>query len=142
MKFTSLARPIDLTYKTNLIIVLLTLAMSAIHSLSAGFTIFLSWAIAREVNYKNEIISFVPVFVSMYIIYLYGPANNLVLFGILLLFRLFSNTNTTEVLKTDYFIVFAFCAIAMFTISNNILATSFVVVTTIATTYPYQKFIK
>ncbi|MGK7393362.1 MAG: hypothetical protein ACNS62_02275 [Candidatus Cyclobacteriaceae bacterium M3_2C_046] len=109
--FSSLARPLDIKNKTNLYILILTLFTivagtfikmpegiailnSFLWSLSAGFMVFISWAISRELDPDYPIAAFISVgIVGLAIIFIQElyPDFLLLLF-LLLVFRLINRT--------------------------------------------------
>jgi len=109
-KLTTIGRPIDLRYPTNLAIVLLTLVMFAAgiwtmtmrgesfvasvpHSLAWAGTVFLSWALAREVDPDRWYSAFFAAAGGFIAASMYAPPPLLAIFWFLLALR-FINRST------------------------------------------------
>jgi len=98
-------RGIDFSYKTNILIVVIFVILFFTKGFSIGVSVFLSWAIAREIDYKNDWSAFLGLPVGYYLIVNYRPASNLALITILLFLRLFSKTGKINPTILDYSLV-------------------------------------
>ena len=108
-RVTSIGRPVDLRYPTNLVIFILSMGVAAggilyrllAHELllqsgkwglKAGFTVFLAWAICRELDPDNDVAAFVGAGLTVFGVLLWGFPSFLVLFWLLLIIRVVNRT--------------------------------------------------
>lgn len=121
---TALARPIDLNYPTNKAIVLLSLLVLAASTLvwlatgqglpgsvwrglSAGLAVFLSWALARELDPEYDLSAFVTAgFALLGLIFFDGP-EIIVLLWILLVTRVVNRTSGLPARLLDSLVLLA-----------------------------------
>lgn len=94
---STVARPLDPTYPTNLAITFVTAVTAvtgggyrwligetwldaAVWGLLAGIAVFLTWAIGREIDPDHEWCAFVGVFITAVGLFVFGLASLIVLF--------------------------------------------------------------
>ncbi|WP_135611535.1 hypothetical protein [Methanococcoides sp. AM1] len=104
-RITSINRPVDPDYPTNRLMIWIsaivlvagslfhlslnnTTSASIIYGITAGISVFLVWAISREVDPDHEIAAFVPVILSFVPVMVFGIHPVLPLFWLLLLLRI------------------------------------------------------
>lgn len=105
-RFSALGRPLDFHYKTNLVISIITAASiaasfllfllyesnsfldSVIDAVRFGLSLFLSWALAREIDPDNDLSAFPAVAVTFGWLFFFSFPNLLFLFWSLLILRL------------------------------------------------------
>ena len=102
---TSLGRPIDPSYRTNRAIAILTVVVVAVSTsvqlltgegwlesiawgLSAGFSVFFAWALARELDPQHDLSAFVGSVLMLVGLGVYGPPELLPLLWMLLTLRI------------------------------------------------------
>ncbi len=121
-KISALARPIDLNYPTNLLIVLITLgtflvitifqfALSTplLTALGTGATtaiaVFLSWALTREIDPAHDWSAFVPLPITLIAALVLGAPALLTLFFLLLSSRVLNQTTGGQATSFDSFLL-------------------------------------
>lgn len=140
-RYTSLIRPIDLTYKTNLAIVVISIIFGFLFADgSIALNTFFAWALAREIDYKNELGAFLSLPLIFVFANSHGAGNNFILFSLLLLLRLFSQTNTVAVKSWDYFIAFGALAVATTTLTGIPTQTLRIIGATVLGVLTYRAF--
>jgi hypothetical protein len=112
-RLTSINRPLDPNYPTNRLIILIgvvvliisslfhfsannTASTSIIYGTKAGISIFLVWAISREVDPDREIAAFVPVILSLIPVMIYGMQPLLALYWLLLVLRIVNRSTGSK----------------------------------------------
>ena len=108
-RVTSIGRPVDLRYPTNRAIFILSFAVAAGGTLyrllghkqllqsaqwgfKAGFTVFLAWALCRELDPDNDLAAFVGAGLTVFGVLLWGFPSFLVLFWLLVIIRVVNRT--------------------------------------------------
>ncbi|WP_406656393.1 hypothetical protein V7O62_11100 [Methanolobus sp. ZRKC2] len=121
-KITSLTRPLDLSDKGNLLIVLITaiifLTSTAHHYIFTGkitiaffagievsLIIFLTWAISRELDPDHAFSAFVPVIFVLIIILLFGANSILPMLWIIMILRTINRTTGSMASIPDILII-------------------------------------
>jgi hypothetical protein len=106
---TAIGRPIDLNYPTNRAIAALTIVVivggtifrllagvewiqSALWGIAAGFAVFLTWALGRELDPDHDLSAFVAAGLSLIGLLVFNPPNLSVLFWVLVLVRIVNHT--------------------------------------------------
>ncbi|SES87280.1 hypothetical protein SAMN04488587_1393 [Methanococcoides vulcani] len=104
-RISSIGRPLDPGYPTNRLMIRIsaivlvaaslfhlslnnTISISIIYGITAGISVFLVWAISREIDPDHEIAAFVPVILSFIPVILFGIHPVLPLLWLLLLLRI------------------------------------------------------
>lgn len=107
--FSALARPMDLKYSTNRAILILMAAINVlfffvhwasgvmawealVYAFQAGISVFLAWAIGRELDPDHGLTAFVSAALMLALLFLFPLPNLLALFWLLLLVRLLNRT--------------------------------------------------
>lgn len=122
----TLGRKIDINYKTNKIILIVSLLVSIVgyfmtrdikSALYIGVGTFITWALAREVDPKHEYSAFVAAGISLINLFYYNGISLLDFLWILLLLRLITGITGREITIVDTLIVFGLTV--FLTISNK-----------------------
>ncbi|MEL4304385.1 hypothetical protein [Methanococcoides sp. LMO-2] len=112
-RITSINRSLDPDYPTNRLILLICLIViiisslfnfasnkdviaAAIYGLKAGISVFLVWAISREIDPDHEIAAFVPVILSLIPAMIYGIQPLLAMYWILLISRIVNRSTGSK----------------------------------------------
>jgi hypothetical protein len=112
-RITSINRPLDPNYPTNRLILLIStivvvitslfqlasnsdLLTAAVYGTKAGLSVFLVWAISREIEPDHEIAAFVPVILSLIPVMVYGMHPLLVLYWFLLISRIVNRSTGSK----------------------------------------------
>ncbi|AKB85334.1 hypothetical protein [Methanococcoides methylutens] len=112
-RITSINRPLDPDYPTNRLILLICLIVliisslfhfasnkdviaAAIYGLKAGISVFLVWAISREIDPDHEIAAFAPVLLSLIPAMIYGMQPLLALYWLLLILRIVNRSTGSK----------------------------------------------
>ncbi|MEG0267194.1 MAG: hypothetical protein RR439_01635 [Carnobacterium sp.] len=110
----TLGRKIDFSYKTNKIIAVLSLLVVAtgwvltgklLDGVYIGVGVFLTWALSRELDPKQEYSAFLAVAFSLLNLFYYENIQLLVIFWILLLMRIVNGMTGKELTIVDIFLV-------------------------------------
>ena len=113
----TLVRKVDFNYTTNRIILVFSIITGIIGyfmtgSLSSGISlagsIFLTWALTREVDPKHEYSAFLSAALSLVNLFYFESLNLLVLFWIILLLRMISGVCGKSLTLVDFIVVFGF----------------------------------
>ncbi len=131
-KFSALGRPLNFSYKTNLIIALITgvsiigaflffliyesvpFFEAALNAFYFGISIFLSWAICREIDPDNNLSAFLSVIITFIFLMFYSGQELLILFWLLLTLRLINQVVGKEATIFDLIILLGFAAFFSF----------------------------
>lgn len=125
----TLGRKIDIHYKTNKIIIIisaLTMALAFAFtrniktSLYIGLGTFLAWALAREVDPKHEYSAFIGTAISLVNIFYYESIDLLVLLLILLVLRLLNGISGKEITLLDLIVVLGLSTFVSLSKNNSI----------------------
>lgn len=109
LSYTSLVRVVDPRYPTNLAILVLSilaggvqfgftiaqgsdLLTSLTNAIPIGLTVFLTWAVAREIDPEHELSAFLGLALAIPGYYLFNPPDLLAVFMMLLLIRIINRT--------------------------------------------------
>ncbi|WP_440951720.1 hypothetical protein [Methanococcoides sp. FTZ1] len=112
-RITSINRPLDPNYPTNRLILLTGLIViivtslfhfslngpsitSIIYGTKAGITVFLVWAISREVDPDHETAAFVPVILSLVPVIFFGMNPLLAMYWLLLISRIVNRSTGSK----------------------------------------------
>lgn len=125
----TLGRKIDLRYKSNLIIVILTLFTAAtgwlstgslLSGLAIGGGVFSTWALSREVDPKNEYSAFAAAAISLLLLVYYDTIQFLVIAWLLLLLRMTIGISGKRLTSIDIASVLALTILLSFNQENSI----------------------
>lgn len=132
----TLGRKIDMTYKTNKWIAIISFTVAIIgiiitrklaSGLSIGLGTFITWALAREVDPKNEYSAFICAGFSLLNLFYFQEIQLFVLFYILLILRLVSGITGKRITVLDVLIVFGSSLFLSITHKNNIYIIPFII---------------
>lgn len=122
----TLGRKIDIHYKTNKVILVFALIITALgylvtvdikSSLYIGASIFMSWALTREIDPKHEYSAFAAASLSVINLFYFRKIEILSFFWILLTIRLINGITGKKITNLDIFLVFILTT--FLTISNK-----------------------
>ena len=131
----TLGRSMDFSYKTNQMIVLASAVVAAIgwwltgNALSGvyiGFSVFLTWALARELDPNHEYAAFLASAFSLVNLFYYQNTQLLVVVWILLLMRILNGITGKALTTFDIFSVLGLTAYLSFDNGNSIYLLIFV----------------
>lgn len=134
----TLGRKIDLGYKTNKLIVLMTLLAAFIglivtrdilSGLSIGAGIFLTWALSRELDPKHEYSAFVAAALSLVNVIYYDSIQFLVILWLLLLLRMTNGISGKKLTAIDFIMVLALTIYLSFNGENSLYFIPFILAT-------------
>ncbi|MCJ7579547.1 MAG: hypothetical protein MUP98_03320 [Candidatus Aminicenantes bacterium] len=117
-KITAIGRPVDLSYPTNRAIVILVFGVAAAGmifrlfshevwlrsgkwGLEAGFSVFLAWALCRELDPDNDLAAFIGAGLTLFGIFLWGLPSFTVLFWLLVMLRIIIRSTGLPARSTD-----------------------------------------
>jgi len=126
-KISALGRPIDLSYTTNrilVIVVLLVMAVTLLYRLISGdscldalfkaaaasLTVFLTWSLGREFDPQNDWSAFVLLPISFILAVTAGNPAFMALVYVLLFSRVLNGTTGVKTKVTDYLLLLAIAA--------------------------------
>ena len=130
-KISATGRPVDLSYPTNRAIVFLALAVavggpifrlflyetffrSGMWGLRAGLSVFLAWALCRELDPDNNLAAFVGAGLTSIGIFLWGFPSFLALFWLLVMIRILNRTTGLPAKMMDSFAVILLGCVLVF----------------------------
>jgi len=130
-KISATGRPVDLSYPTNRAIVFLALAAAAggllyrlffheslfrsgMWGLKAGLSVFLAWALCRELDPDNNLSAFVGAGLTSIGIFLWGFPSFLALFWLLVMIRILNRTTGLPAKMMDSFAVILLGCVLVF----------------------------
>lgn len=125
----TLGRKIDINYPTNKIMIIITIIVaglgwvvtgSPLSGLSIAMGVFLTWALAREVDPKHEYSAFLAAAFSLINLLYYRSISLLVIFWILLVVRTLNGITGKELTVFDIFSVLGLSIYLSFNNSNGI----------------------
>lgn len=125
----TLGRKIDINYPTNRIMIIATIIVAGLgwivtgnplSGLSIGIGVFLTWALAREVDPKHEYSAFLAAAFALINLLYYKSISLLVIFWILLLLRTVNGITGKELTASDIFSVLGLSIYLSFNNSNGI----------------------
>ena len=131
----TLGRSMDFSYKTNQMIVLASAVVAAIgwwltgNALSGvyiGFSVFLTWALVRELDPNHEYAAFLAAAFSLENLFYYQNTQLLVVVWILLLMRILNGITGKALTTFDIFSVLGLTAYLSFDNGNSIYLLIFV----------------
>ena len=128
-KFSTLGRPVDPIYPTNLVILVITIfcviagslymiiagekiTSAVFFGLMAGTSVFFSWAIGREIDPDNPLSAFIQIPFTIGGMIYFGTPNIILLFSLMLLLRLVSRSVGLYCRISDSIVVLIVCSIA------------------------------
>ncbi|MFC2161904.1 hypothetical protein ACFLRX_09665, partial [Acidobacteriota bacterium] len=121
-KILSIGRPVDLSYPTNRAIALLVLGVVVVTlffklfshesffrsgkwGLEVGFSVFLAWALCRELDPDNDFSAFLGAGVTLIGVYIWGLPSFLALFWILVILRILNRSGGLPAKVADSLVV-------------------------------------
>lgn len=121
-KITGIGRPMDYNYPTNRLISVLTVAVVVLGmtwqlitgtpiltgffwGLGAGVTIFITWALTREIDPDNNLPAFIASFLMIVAIFFFYPPDFLALIWFLLISRVINRTTGLHARISDGIII-------------------------------------
>ena len=131
-KFSALGRPLNFSYKTNLMIAIITgvsmigaflffliyepapFIEAVLNAFYFGISIFLSWAICREIDPDNNTSAFLAVLISFISLMFFTGQELLILFWLLLTLRLINQIVGKEASVFDLIILLGFAVFFAF----------------------------
>lgn len=131
----TLGRTIDLRYKPNVIIILVTLIVFTIRWLSTGDVlsglsigdgVFLTWALSRELDPAHDYSAFISVALSFFMLLYSDSIQLLVVSWLLLLLRGVNGIAGSELTSLDVFSLFGLTVFLSFDNENSIFLFIFV----------------
>ncbi|TVP89784.1 hypothetical protein [Alkalibacterium sp.] len=134
----TLGRSIDLRYKSNLIIILLTLSATALGwlftddgvvGLYLGGGVFLSWALSRELDPAHTLSAFKAAGLVFFTIFSPDSFQPVLVFWLLLLMRLINGITGKKLTLIDLLSTLAFTGFLSFTRENSLYLLIFVLTT-------------
>lgn len=131
----TLGRSMDFSYKTNQMIVLASAVVAAIgwwltgnvlSGVYIGFSVFLTWALVRELDPNHEYAAFLAAAFSLFNALYYQNIQLLVVVWVLLLMRIINGITGKELTTFDIFSVLGLTAYLAFDNGNSIYLMIFV----------------
>lgn len=132
----TLGRKIDMNYATNKIIVIITLLIAVLgfissrnifSSLSIAMGVFLSWALAREIDPRHEYSAFLAAAFSSLNLFYYKSISLLVVFWILIMIRTINGITGKELTAFDIFSLLGLSVYLSFNNRNGIYLVIFII---------------
>ncbi len=125
----TLGRKIDFNYKTNMIILIISLLVAGIgwvltgkvlSGISIGAGVFLTWALSRELDPKHDYSAFIAAGFSLLNLIYYESIQLLVIFWIILLMRIVNGITGKDLTTFDIFSVLGLTIYLSFNNKNSV----------------------
>lgn len=131
----TLGRKIDFSYKTNLLILILVVVVSAVgwlvtgeisSGISLGGSVFLTWALCREIDPAHDYSAFVAVALSLLMLFNIETIQLFPLFWLLMLLRAVNGISGKELTLIDLVTLLGFTVYIAFVNENSLYLLLFV----------------